>query len=212
MNVYEAIATRRTIRDFDPQPIERETLLRILDAGLKAPSGDHLRDWHFVLVEDRKQRAELVRFFFKDRTREELEALVDSWGMTVESQRAMYIDAVSKQGSMILEAGALVIPCFRQPEPLLGEKTSLHELNAFASIWVVLENSLIAAASEGIFGVTKIVSTPGERDHIRATLGIPEEYEIPCYLAMGRPSADAVWHRQVPAAAADRLHVERWAA
>ena len=39
---------------------------------------------------------------------------------------------------MILDAGALIIPCFRQPEPLLGEKTSLHQLNAFASMWAVL--------------------------------------------------------------------------
>ncbi|MBU0595605.1 nitroreductase family protein [Candidatus Bipolaricaulota bacterium] len=212
MNVYEAIAARRTIRDFGEHPIERDVLLRILDAGMMAPSHDHLREWHFVVVDDPKQREALVRFFLTERTRDELEAMLDGWGMTVESQRAMYLDAVPKQGSMLLTAGALVIPCFRQPEPLLGEKTSLHELNAFASIWTVLENVLIAAASEGIFGVTKIVSRPEERDHIRATLGIPEDYEIPCYLAIGRPSENAVWNAQIPVDSATRLYVDRWEA
>jgi len=46
MNVYEAIDARRTVRDFDDRLIERDLLLRILDAGMKAPSHNHLRDWH----------------------------------------------------------------------------------------------------------------------------------------------------------------------
>ena len=44
MDVYEAMATRRTIRDFDDRLIARDVLLRILDAGLKAPSHNHLRE------------------------------------------------------------------------------------------------------------------------------------------------------------------------
>ena len=211
MNVYEAIASRRTIRDFDDRPIEREVLLRVLDAGLKAPSHNHLREWHFVSVEDLSQRKRLVGFFRKDWTPEALEAWIDGTGMTDECQRAMYRDAVPKQAAMILDAGALVIPCFRRAEPLLAEKKSLHQLNAFASIWAVLENVLIAAASAGIFGVTKIVSTPDETAHVRATLGIPEEYEVPCYLAIGSPREDAVWSEQIPADARERVSVDRWA-
>ena len=40
--------------------------------------------------------------------------------------------------------------------------------------------------------MTKIVSMPEETGHIRATLGIPDEYEMPCYLALGYPREDAV--------------------
>ncbi len=210
MNVYDAIAARRTIRDFDDRPIEREVLLRILDAGLSAPSHNHLREWHFVSVEDLSQRKRLVGFFRKDWTPEALEAWIDGTGMADERQRAMYRDAVPKQAPMILDAGALVIPCFRQAEPLLAEKGSLHQLNAFASMWAVLENVLLVAASEGIFGVTKIVSTPEETVHIRATLGIPDDYEIPCYLAIGYPREDTVWPEQAAVCVDDRLHIDRW--
>ncbi len=210
MDVYEAIAARRTIRDFDPRPVEREVLTRILDAGLKAPSHNHLREWHFVLVEDRKQREALARFFFVERTDEELREMLDGWGMADERQYAMYYDAIPKQVSMILGAGALLIPCFRQRGPLLGEKKSLHELNAFASIWAVIENVLVAAASEGVFGVTKIISTPEERDHVRAVLAIHDDYEIPCYLALGYPRDDTVRHEQLRIDVVERLHVDRW--
>ena len=209
-DVYEAIATRRTIRDFNDRLIARDVLLRILDAGLKAPSHNHLREWHFVVVDDPHQRARLVRFFHKEWTKDDLEAWMDECGMEDERQRAMYADGVPKQTAMVLDAGALVIPCFRQRGPLLGEKRSLHELNAFASIWAVIENVLIAAASEGIQGVTKIVSTPKERDHIRKTLGVREEYEIPCYLLVGYPAGDAVWNEQIPINVEERFHMNRW--
>jgi nitroreductase len=212
MNVYEAIDARRTIRDFAPKPVDRGVLRRILEAGVKAPSHNHLRDWHFVLVEDTQQRQRLVRFFHREWSREELEAWMDRCGMEDECQRAMYADGVPKQARMVLGAGALVIPCFRQPEPLLSGRRSLHELNAFASMWAVLENVLIAAATGGIFGVTKIISTPEEAVHVRATLGIPDDYEVPCYLALGYPAEDAVWTEQVPINVEERLHVDRWAA
>jgi len=210
MNVYEAIAARRTIRDFDSRPIDREILLRVLDAGMKAPTNNHLRQWHFIRVESRGRRETLARFFFTERTEEEVREVIDSWDMDVGSQYDMYLDAIPKQASMVIGAAELLIPCFRQESDLLGAKQGLHELNGFASMWAVIENILIAAASEGIFGVTKIISAPEERDHIRSTLGIPDEFEVPCYLPLGYPAAEAVHHPQIPVNAADRLYVDRW--
>jgi len=211
MNVFDAIAARRTIRDFSDRPVAKDIVLRILDAGLKAPSHDHLREWHFVLVEDAALRERLASFFRRTRTEDELREMLDGWGMEDASQVEMYLDAIPKQAKMLMTAGALIVPCFRQSEPLLAEKRSLQELNAFASIWAAVENVLVAAAAEGVFGVTKIISSPEERDHVRAALDIPENYEIPCYLALGHPAEDAVWHEQVPIVLDDRLHVDRWA-
>ena len=210
MDLYEAIETRRTIREYGGEPIERETLLRILEAGLKAPSHNHLRDWHFVLVNDMTRRESLARFFFNERTEAELHEMLDGWGMTDERQYAMYLEGIPRQASMVVGAPVLLIPCFRQEGDLLGAKKSLHELNAFASMWAVIENVLVAAASEGIHGVTKIISRPEERDHVRATLGIPGDYEIPCYLPLGYPAKNAVWHEQLTPKVEDRLYTDRW--
>ena len=57
MDVYEAIATRRTVRDFEDKPVEMSLIERVLDAGLKAPSNNHLRQWEFVIINDREERA-----------------------------------------------------------------------------------------------------------------------------------------------------------
>ncbi len=43
MDVYEAIRARRTTRTFSARMIEDAVLERVLDAGLRAPSNDHMR-------------------------------------------------------------------------------------------------------------------------------------------------------------------------
>jgi len=44
MEFYAVVNRRRTVRAFLPRPVEDEKVMRVLDAGLKAPSGGHLRE------------------------------------------------------------------------------------------------------------------------------------------------------------------------
>jgi nitroreductase len=59
MDVYEAILARRTVRDFQDREIELAIIGRILDAGLHAPTNNHLREWKFVVVNDKAARLSL---------------------------------------------------------------------------------------------------------------------------------------------------------
>ena len=43
MELYEAIYNRRVARDFNDQIVSDEVLKRIINAGLQAPTHDHLR-------------------------------------------------------------------------------------------------------------------------------------------------------------------------
>ena len=43
MELYEAIEKRRTIRDFEDKPVDMKVIKKILSAGLKAPTNNHLR-------------------------------------------------------------------------------------------------------------------------------------------------------------------------
>lgn len=207
MDLYEAIATRRTIRDFEERPVPSETLRRILDAGLKAPSNDHMRNWYFVVVEDAETRRALVRAI-PSLSAAKARAIIDKGGLVDEVQREMYLDAIPKQVKMMLTAGALVIPCFHQPRPLLKPE-SLGSLNGFASIWCCIENILLAAAAEGIFGVGRIPFDI-ESETFRTVLGIPEDYCVPCYLALGFPKPGAQGARQIAVSVDERIYIERW--
>ena len=66
MEFYDAVEKRRTIRDFEDKPIDMEIIKRILSAGLKAPTNNHLRQWEFVIVNDKKERAGILNL--KDMT------------------------------------------------------------------------------------------------------------------------------------------------
>ncbi len=210
MSVAAAIAARRTARDFAPRPIPGPALKRFLKAGWNAPAGGGRRPWHFVIVEDPAIRRLLADGFRARRTPQEVAALVDSWAVEDPEERAMYLDALPRQASMVEAAGALVIPCFDQPEPVLGAKASLHELNGLAAMWMCVENILVAAAAEGICGVTKVPSTPAETANIRRVLGIPENIEIPCYLALGYPGPEARFEARQPFDEDDRIFTDRW--
>lgn len=59
--VEETIRARRSIRRYEPQPVGRDTLLRILDCGLQAPNGQGRESWEVRVVTDSALLAALDR-------------------------------------------------------------------------------------------------------------------------------------------------------
>ena len=50
MTVYEALASRRSVRDFLSTPVPGETIRRVLQAASRAPSGGNVQPWHIDVV------------------------------------------------------------------------------------------------------------------------------------------------------------------
>src|SRR5262249_62433947 len=50
MDVYEAVRTRHSVRNFTNQPVPREALERVLSAAAWAPSGSNIQPWHIYMV------------------------------------------------------------------------------------------------------------------------------------------------------------------
>jgi len=59
VDVYEVLTTRRTIRQFDPKPIARPLLEKIVNAARLAPSAANLQPLEYVAVDDPAVRAEV---------------------------------------------------------------------------------------------------------------------------------------------------------
>ena len=51
-NVFDIIHTTRTMRRLKPDPVPDELVVKILEAGIKAPNGGNSQTWHFVVVKD----------------------------------------------------------------------------------------------------------------------------------------------------------------
>ncbi len=59
MEALEAIQKRRSVREFTGDPIPREDLEKIVDAGRMAATGSNRQPWDFIVVTDR----EMISFF-----------------------------------------------------------------------------------------------------------------------------------------------------
>lgn len=208
MEFYEAINRRRTIRDFEKAEIEDAVITRILDAGLKAPTNDHMRDWHYIVVKDKLVVMELLDIIPKGISDEDMEKLLIDWNLSDKVQQSCYRDAVPKQKKMLADAAAIIIPLLKQKVDILKPENLSH-LNGFASIWCSIENIFLAAVAEG-YACNLRIPLGDEENHARKVLGFPEEYLMPCFIGIGLPAKDAKRVVQREIDIQERIHINRW--
>jgi nitroreductase len=148
---YETVNRRRSVREFQSRLVEAEKLRRVLEAGLRAPSHNHLREWEFILLKDIEKRKEVLELepSSHDFTARE----IDEWtkGVTDKLEKEMYLDALPIQKRMLMSAPEVLVVCFKMRKALKDCKT-LFDLNSFASVWACIENILLAMAAEGLYG------------------------------------------------------------
>jgi nitroreductase len=61
MDVFEAIQKRTTIRSWKPVPVEKEKIVKVLEAGRRAPSWGNTQPWRYVVVQDKAKIGELAK-------------------------------------------------------------------------------------------------------------------------------------------------------
>ena len=61
METWEAITSRRNVRDYTDQPIADDDLTRILEAARRTPSSMNQQPWDFVVCTDRDQLEDLSK-------------------------------------------------------------------------------------------------------------------------------------------------------
>lgn len=54
MKELDFIYNRKSIRRFKDEKVQHDHLLEIIKAGMHAPSGKNLQNWHFVVIEDKE--------------------------------------------------------------------------------------------------------------------------------------------------------------
>lgn len=60
MDIQQAIRDRRSIRRFQEKAIPDEVLVRLVEAGVWAPTGGNAQTWIFIVVNE-KSRIEKIR-------------------------------------------------------------------------------------------------------------------------------------------------------
>ena len=205
MEVFEAIEKRRTIRDFENTPIPEETLTRVISAAFKAPTNDHMRDWHFIVVKDKAKAAKLLEPIPKGISDEDMDALIRDWDLSDKVQQECYRSAVPKQYRMLFDADAIIVPLFRAKGVDILHPDNISHLNGLASVWCCIENIFLAATAEGL-GCNLRIPLGDEAEHAGKVLGFPKEYVMPCFIGIGVPKKDVKAVKQKETDLSERIH------
>jgi len=208
MDFYEVVEKRMTIRDFSSKKIEEEKLKRILNAGLKAPSHNHLRQWEFILLKDPKIRYLVVVQGEKKKDDQEIdiEKIKQDFSYLEAIAKDVYVHAIPKQKKMLLSAPELLVVCYKIKKPI-RECDKIYDLNSLVSAWCCIENILLAMAAEGLFGVPYI---PQHTEKIKKILNIPEDYEVPVLIPIGYPAKDTKRLPQKEIHLEEKIHINKW--
>jgi nitroreductase len=60
VQTFDAITSRRNVREFSERPLSPNHLDRVLEAGRRAPSSRNWQPWDFVVVTDRDRLSRLA--------------------------------------------------------------------------------------------------------------------------------------------------------
>jgi 5,6-dimethylbenzimidazole synthase len=173
MNVYEAIRTRRDVREFRSDPLPDDVLLRILDAAHRAPSVGFMQPWGFVLVRERALR-ERVRASFESENQRAAERY--------SGERRTLYESLKLEG--ILESPLnLCVTCDRTRGGAVLGRNSIPETDLFSTCLAIQNLWLAARAEEVGVGWVSILD-PLE---LARLLALPEHVVPVAYLCIGYP-------------------------
>ena len=181
MEFYDVINKRRTTRVFLKREVDFEIIKKILDAGNRAPTWDHNRNWQYIILRTDEEKE--YAFFEAKKMADKFDAerylnMPRAYQITLGQK--MYGYAMPKQFTMLKDAPYVIIPLFKSKE-LNGEYVS--KLNPFATIWCVIENIFLAAAAEGLSCSMRIPLNQ-EHDIVKAKLKVPPTYMIPVFIGI----------------------------
>lgn len=60
MDFYQAVAARKSVRAYRPDPVPDDVFNRVMEAARLAPSAKNIQPWKFIIVRDPNVKAELA--------------------------------------------------------------------------------------------------------------------------------------------------------
>ena len=213
---YEAVETRRTVRDFLPDPVPQEVLDRCLDAALKAPSSSNLQPWEFVILksEAAKKQGEAVCLDQTAAKRAPLLIAIVAHTETWRRNRDLIMATFTKRGTLRKRQGTYykkLIPLVYTNGPLGVLGWWKHLVGPVGSLFRPVPNMMprhdtrvMVHKSAALAAATFMLALRAEGydscpmegfDPWRAKklLNLPRGAEVCMFLAVGKRSDKGVW-------------------
>ncbi len=176
--LFATMYTARALRRFRAEPVPDEVLFQLFDAAIRAPSGQNAQDWRFVVVTDQETKQQLQVWAEAGWARYAARAAGDPAAIDrlPRSQR-LSLRSVEHLATHLAETPVIVLVC---------GMTGRHSTPG-GSTFPAVQNLLLAARALGLGG--SVFNLPlGHPEELRERLGIPENNQVYCLLAIGYPT------------------------
>jgi nitroreductase len=179
--MIETIQNRRSIRKYKDQPVEEETLLKIIDCGRLAPSDSNTQPWNFIIVRSEEMRTKVAHVSHRQ-----------DWMLSA----PVFIVCVADIRVTTSDTGLLTI---NEDTPGIAPKQIILD-TAIAG-----ENIVLAAESMGLGScwVSWYV-----QDEIRPLLCIPSDKYVVAVITLGYP--DQTPNQRPRRSLEEVIRYERW--
>lgn len=178
---YEGIKSRRTLRDFSPDPVPQEVIEQCILAAGTAPNGANLQPWHFCVVTDPEIKKQIRSGAEKEEHEFYNGRAPQSW-----------LDALAALGTdehkPFLEIAPYLIVIFAEAHRI--DENGERQKNYYVSESVgIATGFLINALHE--CGLATLTHTPSPMKFLNKVLNRPDNERPYLILVAGLPAADA---------------------
>jgi coenzyme F420-0:L-glutamate ligase/coenzyme F420-1:gamma-L-glutamate ligase len=179
--LLQLIHTRRSIRQFEPRPVARPLIERLVEAACWAPSAHNRQPWRFVVLDGEDRKRELV---------EAMGARLTTDLRADGLEEAQIERDVARSRRRLTGAPVLLLVCLsmqdmdRYPDAIRQQN---ERVMAAQSVAMAAQNLLLVAHAEGL-GACWMCAPLFCPDVVRETLNLPEAFEPQGVIALGYPA------------------------
>jgi len=195
MNTFEAIKSRKSVRAFTSQKVDRATIEKILNAAKCAPSGVNMQPWKVSVLtgQSKESLSDKMEQAFRDGVKQKMDYAYYPKvfeGVYKERRKEMGLLMYTKLGitredkQRQIDQWALNYRAFNAPVMLIFSIDSSLEQGSYLDYGMFIQTIMIAAVDLGI--ATCPQAALGEYpDIVRKELGLGDNEEIVCGMSLG---------------------------
>lgn len=179
--LFDLVHTRRSIRRYTCQPVDRVLIEAVLEAATRAPSAHNRQPWRFAVVISPETKERLASAM-GERLRADRLAEGDLPGV---------VDAdVARSRARITSAPVVVLVCLTMTDmdkPLDARRGNAECIMAIQSVAAAIQNLLLFAHSQGL-AACWMCAPLFAPDAARQALDLPVDWEPQALITLGYPA------------------------
>ena len=202
IGLFEAIHTQRAIRRFTSEPVDDDSIRRIIAAAIRAPSGTNRQPWAFLVVRDPEKKRKIAGYYYK--------AWEAAFGdrKPGEGVSTQVYRSAKHLAENMADVPVLIVVCMVYDEEGPRHAGSIVQ---GSSIYPAVQNLMLAARALGLGTVLTSMHRRYE-DEIKELLGIPDNAETAALIPVGYPGHGDHFGGSVRRPAEEVTFYEEWGA